>query len=72
MCSPCSRFVFYYASKEISWCLFLKIIKTMILKQHNLPSRYLDDFFYEVYISQLIRFVRVRSYVNDFNAKNKC
>ena len=27
---------------------------------------------YRVYISQLIRFVRVRSYVNDFNARNKC
>ena len=27
---------------------------------------------YEVYISQLIRFARVRSHVEDFNARNNC
>ena len=28
--------------------------------------------FYGVYISQLVRFTRVCSYVDDFNARNKC
>ena len=31
-----------------------------------------DHPFYGVYISQLIRFARVCSYVDDFNTRNKC
>ena len=64
-----NNFVFYWSDKNSGcYCNFDFDIVNSPFLDGDVPRRPS----YGVYISQLIRFARVCSHVNEFNTRNKC